>query len=44
MNEVVKASVGHIENNQTFVTKPPAITKNATTVEDLKKKEESDKE
>jgi hypothetical protein len=28
---------GHINNNQTFTTKPAKITENATTVEDLKK-------
>lgn len=34
---MINASFGHINENQTFTTKPPSITENTTTVEDLNK-------
>lgn len=36
IKEIITASLGHISENQTFVSKPVKETENITTVDDLK--------
>jgi hypothetical protein len=35
--DIMKSSYGHMQENKTFVSKPPRVTDNATTVEDAQK-------